>query len=89
MRFEIGGNPTTGYQWYVNLPSANSAFDVVKSYRAADNPEGYMGVGGTYFFDVTAGDNAGSGHFEIDYYRPWESVNSSMNSYKIPINVLA
>ena len=48
-----------------------------------------MGVGGTYHFEIKPANGAGTGYFDIAYYRPWESASSVMNRYKIPINVLA
>ena len=55
---KIHGNPTTGYGWYLmensnkedllalNLDENNSS----ENYETDAHPEGYVGVGGDYFF---------------------------------------
>ena len=88
MRFKVGGNPTTGYQWNINEDVINGAFAFKKSFKRSPAPEFYVGVGGTYYFDITAGDSGSKGTFEIAYYRPWESANRAFNKYSIPINVM-
>ena len=51
-----------------------------------DAPRGYTGVGGTYFFTLTAGEKSGKGVFEIVYKRSWEEGNGLI-AYSIPILV--
>ena len=55
MRFRISGNPTTGYEWKLNEDATNGVFSVTKTFVRDDAPADYMGVGGTYVYDVEAG----------------------------------
>ena len=61
-------------------------FEVKETYRRDDAPENYYGVGGTYFFTLTAGEKSGNGVFEITYKRSWEEGNGLV-AYSIPIQV--
>ena len=88
MRFKVSGNPTTGYQWNINEDEINGAFTYKRTYKSNPSPRFYTGVGGTYYFDITAGDSGSNGKFEIAYYRPWESANHAFNKHSIPINVM-
>ena len=56
IRFKVRGNPTTGYEWVVNEAAANGLFTVERKYVRDEAPERYVGVGGTYYFTLTAGD---------------------------------
>ena len=67
LRFQVAGNPTTGYEWVLNEDSDNGLFDVERKYVADDAPPHYTGVGGTYYFTITAGETTGDGAFEISY----------------------
>ena len=61
-------------------------FKVKETYLGDDAPEGYTGVGGTFFFTLTAGEQSGTGMFEITYRQYWEEGNG-MITYSIPIHV--
>ena len=54
IRFQVRGNPTTGYQWQELCCNSHGAFSVEKSFKRDPAPEGYTGVGGTYYFTITA-----------------------------------
>ena len=61
-------------------------FDVQETFVFDDAPEGYTGVGGTYYFTLTAGEESGTGAFEISYERSWEEDNA-LAAFRIPIQV--
>ena len=61
MRFSVLGNPTTGYQWHYNDSENNKLFHVERNYvqDVIEGCEHCVGVGGTYYFTVTASDSIG------------------------------
>jgi predicted secreted protein len=77
---KILGNPTTGYEWFVNRAKLDSSF--IKPVRlAASNrgrfteptvPFGFTGAPGYYSFDFDTLD-PGKTTVEFFYRRPWET----------------
>ena len=88
LRFKIRGNPSTGYEWIVNESAINGAFTIKKSFSYHDAPEDYVGVGGTYTFEILAGDETKEGEFSIYEGRSWEPAEDAMAFLQIPIYVL-
>ena len=96
-RISVSGNPTTGYEWYQLCCEDNGAFTVERAYRRdPTKPKNYTGVGGMYYFTLTArqppsGEDSVSGLFEIAYYRDWEDEGeeNALSKYSIPVNVTA
>ena len=57
LTFKVSGNPTTGYEWHYVETENGAAFDVVEDYIMDPVPEGhedYTGIGGTYYFTLSA-----------------------------------
>ena len=59
VRFQVLGNPTTGYEWTVNHDLLNGTFEVTRDYVMDEVPEEedgmmWVGVGGTYYFTIEA-----------------------------------
>ena len=89
MRFEISGNPSTGYKWMLDEDAMNGAFTVTQTFKYDSAPPGYMGVGGKFIFEVKAGSVTGKGNFSISNRREWEAANMALGAVSIPISVLA
>ena len=87
------GNPTTGYEWKASEEHANGAFEIERTYIMDKNPghnddEVWAGVGGTYYFTVTAPSNGQSDElFHIWHARSFESENEAMSVIEFPIHV--
>ena len=61
LTFKVSGNPTTGYEWHYNDDVVNDAFVVTEEYvmdTVEDWQEGYTGIGGTYYFTLSASEGA-------------------------------
>ena len=86
--FKVSGNPTTGYEWN---HLEDEAFDVERDYYQDEvKPwqRGYTGIGGTYYFTLSANEGAEQGDkgvFSIAYSRSWEDRN--VDSYTYPIHI--
>ena len=91
LTFQIRGNPTTGYHWHFDENSRMEAFDVEVEYKEDERREGeelFTGIGGTYYFTLTASDTAeinDSGILNLQQSRDWEVNNSWDYSYEIHI----
>ncbi|MBQ6570067.1 MAG: protease inhibitor I42 family protein [Clostridia bacterium] len=71
---ELEGNPTTGYQWDCRIIDENIVKLSGSNYQQSDNPEGLVGVGGTYKFVIEA---LAEGETDVvfTYSRPWENTD--------------
>ena len=80
LTFEIEGNPTTGYQW--QLMTESDSFTVTSDYTQNAAPEGFVGVGGCFRFDI-AFQADGTYKLDFSYLRSWAPddgpVNLSLN----------
>jgi predicted secreted protein len=77
----IPGNPTTGYQWFLEnaneidtsilepLLNADNSFS---EYKMDSNPKGMSGVGGNYFFRFTPKIAEGSVELKFVEMQPWD-----------------
>ena len=89
--FKVSGNPTTGYEWHYVETENGAAFDVVEDYIMDPVPEGhedYTGIGGTYYFTLSASQEAEKGNsswFTISESRDWEEYD--IQSYTFPIYI--
>ena len=89
LRFQVRGNPTTGFEWIVNDEAALGLFTIENLYVPDPAPAGWTGVGGVYYFTIKAGSDVGKGSFKIEYKQPWDSENESpLQSYTIPVQVV-
>ena len=68
LTFVIEGNPTTGYQW--QLKTESDSFTVEGDYGQKDAPEGMVGVGGNYRFDISFLKD-GDFTLKFTYLRSW------------------
>ena len=62
--FKVSGNPTTGYEWYYMEDANGEAFDVESDYIQDEiKPwqRGYSGIGGTYYFTLSASEGVNKG----------------------------
>ena len=84
IRFSLSCNPSTGYEWNVK---ADDAFTVTQDFilDPAGFEEGMVGVGGTCYFTLKAGEEAGDGSFSLSYERSWEEGN--LGDHEFPIHV--
>ena len=92
MRFSVRGNPTTGYMWEVNEEATKGAFTVERDYikdPIGEGEESSTGVGGTFFFTLTAGDSVPDEDvfFQIGYMRNWETENVDDAEWKIKLPI--
>ena len=76
LTFEIEGNPTTGYQW--QLMTKDGTFTASSDYKQNDAPEGMVGVGGCFRFDLSflVDDNY---KLEFSYLRSWDPNDGPVN----------
>ena len=97
LRFKIGGNPTTGYEWFADEEAADGAFTIEKEYLMdTPGPECIVegenlctGIGGNYYFTITAVDEGpAEGVLSLIYGRSWDTENSALKSHDIPIHVV-
>jgi predicted secreted protein len=65
------GNPTTGFDWMVEVDVDGTAVSVTKSYVQSSTPTGMVGVGGTYTFKIK-GIKSGKARLVLTNKRPWE-----------------
>ena len=87
IRFEAHSNPSTGYAWHVKEDMANGAFTVEENWVRDDAPEGYVGVGGTRYWTISASEEVGDGTFAIWLGRSWEGEKHAMNVHEFPIHI--
>ena len=72
-RFAVEGNASTGYTWnYVESAENSALYSLETMYIMHDQPTNYTGVGGKFYFTLTAGDQLGEGNFEIWHGHAWE-----------------
>lgn len=78
---QLGGNPTTGYSWYLAsnengvLQCTNVQADGRGQYAAKKVPSGFTGAGGNFEFKFTAPNKSDSLiPVTFEYKRPWEGV---------------
>ena len=92
VRFSVSGNPTTGYSWNLNeAADHDDVFSVSMSYETDVPPEGgefWTGIGGTYYWTVEAGDEAGEGVFHIWHGQKWSGAERAIYQFEIPIHVV-
>lgn len=92
---QISGNKTTGYLWYLDVISLDMTFvqplniddhDLSLDYFMDDNPRGYAGVGGRYYFHFKS---LKPGKVKVSFYlkRPWEY--DSIQTESVEINIIA
>ncbi|KAJ3338953.1 hypothetical protein HDU93_008852 [Gonapodya sp. JEL0774] len=77
----LKGNPTTGYIWEESGSIGVSLTE--SSYQADVNPQGFVGVGGTFWFRFRA--EGGPGRIQLLYRRPWEKAAPPANTYSVTI----
>ena len=90
VRFQIKGNPSTGYDWVLDGEAANGAFEVERDFivtPAADSDQELNGAAGTYYFTLTAGESVPDDNvqFLIQYKRSWEKT--SVKEIEIPVYI--
>ncbi|MDT3389750.1 MAG: protease inhibitor I42 family protein [bacterium] len=68
LTFVIEGNPTTGYQW--QLTTEDESVKASSEYGEKASPEGMVGVGGNYKFDITFLKD-GDFTLKFTYLRSW------------------
>ena len=92
---KIKGNPTTGYGWYLenckqtkssivkalNLNDKNGTDD----YFSDPHPEGWVGVGGSYYFRFKAL-SKGNQTLTFANKRPWDESTKTLYKFEVNIN---
>ena len=76
------GNPTTGYEWKALVSESSNLKLLDSKYVENSNPEGMVGVGGTYIWHVTS-NTPGTYAFVAAYGRSWE--NESVSSFSLTL----
>ena len=76
LTFVIEGNPTTGYQW--QLTTEDESVKASSEYGEKASPEGMVGVGGNYKFDITFLKD-GDFTLEFTYLRSWAPDDNPVN----------
>ena len=100
LRIDLDENPTTGYQWQINMPPTNEGTDPIaieqnayamKQMEATVGGAHLVGGGGKRTL-VIIGNSEGSATIEAAYARPWEfkgfNQASSSEQHTIRIKVL-
>ena len=96
VRFSVRGNPTTGYVWRsLNLDketgiASDGITSVTRSYVMDEIPEeGWVGVGGTYYFTVE-GLAVGESSLHIYQAPVWHEYDANRNiaEHEVPIHVI-
>lgn len=78
-KFELEGNPTTGYKWEI-IGVDNERLNISEEYVQKDNTEGLVGVGGTYKYTVK-GLKPGNASLELAYIQAGKSVNDAEKAF--------
>lgn len=79
-RVSLEGNPTTGYSWNATLSEGLDLID--SNFTTEEHPQGMVGVGGVFFWDVRATDK-GMQEFSAIYMRPWENVTGEEDTFSM------
>ncbi|HJJ32052.1 MAG TPA: protease inhibitor I42 family protein [Methanocorpusculum sp.] len=78
VKISVRGNPTTGYTW----KASGDGLTIKDTYVVDEHEEGMVGVGGTYYWYVTA-DKAGTYTFKAEEARSWEG--EAITGFTIPL----
>ena len=91
---KIKGNPTTGYGWYLNPSNIDNSIleplnlnekNSTSDYVTDPHPEGFVGVGGHYYFRFNA-KAPGNADLIFSLKRPWETTVERTVNVKVNIN---
>lgn len=78
VKISVRGKPTTGYTW----KASGDGLTIKDTYVVDEHEEGMVGVGGTYYWYVTA-DKAGTYTFKAEEARSWEG--EAITGFTIPL----
>ncbi|AKB37849.1 hypothetical protein MSSAC_3259 [Methanosarcina siciliae C2J] len=81
---QLGGNPTTGYSWELNVSEGLSILSV--DYIQDPAPEGYTGVSGIYTWVIQAVD-PGTQQVDGIYKRSWENTTGTEDNFTLTVEV--
>lgn len=85
---ELSENPTTGYEWVYTIDDAEVVSIVKDEYKASENEEGLLGVGGTRICEFK-GLEEGETIIYFNYVRVFEENAEPAESVKFYISVNA
>jgi predicted secreted protein len=93
---KIRGNPTTGYGWYLENadtldrsilnPTNLNEYNSCKDYITDNHPQGYVGVGGYYYFKFKPLKETNSITLIFNNKRPWE--NKAVRTVELLVTVV-
>lgn len=81
----LNENPTTGFSW--NATVTPGLIMVSDGYEPNPETAGLMGAGGTHYWILRSGNQAGEQQFSAMYKRPWENVTGSEQTFVLHVIV--
>ena len=81
----LNENPTTGFSWNATLTPGLVL--VSDGYEPNPATAGMMGAGGTHYWILGTGSQAGEQQFSAIYKRPWENVTGSEQTFVLHVMV--